>query len=130
MLRYLPWSGSDLESVERALKRYRAVGLEANFNLDRCSEGVVTISQLDPRVTDAPLIIFDIHKLERSGSAGRAHWLVQTRSIDARTQVLKEHGCVAAPVLVFALAKAEKDLKDGLTNTVSFDLAANMDWLK
>lgn len=130
MLRYLPWSDADLESVERALKRYRSLGLEANFNLDRYEDGIVTISQIDTAVADAPLIMFDIHKLERPETAGRPHWVVQTRSIDGKTQVLRDHGCVASPVLVFALAKAEQDLKNGLTNTDNFDLAANLYWLK
>ncbi len=40
--------------------------------------------------------------------------MVQTRSIDGKTQALADHGCFASPVLVFALAKAEKDLKEGL----------------
>lgn len=130
MLSYLPWSNSDLEALERALKRYRTAGLEANFNLDRYDEGIVTISQVDTRIATAPLIMFEIHKLKRPKTAGRPHWVVQIRSIDGTTQELKEHGCVAAPVLVFALAKAEKDLKDGLVSTDSFDLAANLYWLK
>lgn len=130
MLRYLPWSSTDLEGVERALKRYRSVGLEANFNLDRYAEGIVTISQIDVSSPNAPLIMFDIYKLERPEAGGRPYWVVQTRSIDGRTQVLRDHGCVASPVLVFALAKAEKDLKEGLTNTDSFDLAVNLQWLK
>ena len=130
MLRYLPWNDTDLETVERALKRYRSVGLEASFNLDRYEEGIVTISQIDTRVIDAPLVMFDIHKLERPATEGRVHWVVQTRSIDGKTQALADHGCFASPVLVFALAKAEKDLKDGLTNTDSFDLAVNLFWLK
>lgn len=130
MKSYLPWSGSDLETVERALQRYRMTGLEANFNLDRYDEGIVTISQIDVSIVDAPLVMFEIHKLERPDTAGRPHWVVQIRSIDGKTQELKQHGCVASSVLVFAIAKAEKDLKDGLVNTDNFDLAANLDWLK
>jgi len=130
VLNYLPWSSSDLESVERALKRYRLMGLEANFNLDRYEEGIVTISQIDPTVMNAPLIMFEVHKFVRPDSIGRPHWVVQTLSIDGRSQMLQAHGCVSSPILIFALAKAEKDLAEGLTNTDTFDLAANQDWLK
>jgi hypothetical protein len=130
LLSYLPWSNGDLESVERALQRYRMTGLEANFNLDRSEEGIVTISQIDARIVDAPLVMFEIHKLGRADTSGRPHWVVQIQSIDGKTQVLKQHGCVASSILVFAIAKAEKDLKDGLVNTDSFDLAANFYWLK
>lgn len=130
MLKYLPWSSADLESVERALKRYRTAGLETNFNLDRYDEGIVTVSQIDTKTAAAPLVMFEIHKLERPGASGRPHWVVQIRSIDGRTQALKQHGCVASSVLVFAIAKAEKDLHDGLVVTDTFDLAANLHWLK
>ncbi len=130
MANYLPWTDSDLESVERALRRYKTGGLEATFNLDRLDEGIVTISQIDTKIADAPLVMFEIHKLERPDVSGRAHWVVQIRSIDGKTQALKQNGCIASSVLVFAIAKAEKDLKDGLVNTDSFDLAANLYWLK
>lgn len=130
MPNFLQWTDNDLESVERALKRYRSLGLEANFNLDRLDEGIVTISQIDARVADAPLVMFEIHKLERPDTSGRPHWVVQTRSIDGESQALVQNGCVAASVLVFAIAKAEKDLQDGLVNTDSFDLATNLYWLK
>jgi len=128
--KYLTWNDNDLESVERALNRYRALGLEASFNLDRLDEGIVTISQIDTRVADATLVMFEIHKLERPDGSSRPHWVVQIRSIDGKTQTLVQNGCVAASVLVFAIAKAEKDVHEGLVNTDSFDLAANLHWLK
>lgn len=128
--KYLPWADADMGSIERALKRYKTAGLEASFDIDRCDEGIVTISQADTSITDAPIVIFEIHKLERVDLPERTHWVVQIQSIDGKSQALKQHGCVAASALVFAIAKAEQELSDGLTGATTFDMAANSYWLK
>jgi hypothetical protein len=127
---YLPWTQSDLESVGRALKRYKTAGLEASSDIGRSEQGIVALSQIDPRVPNAPIVIFEIHKLKRSDSELRSHWVVQIQSIDGKTQALRQHGCVSAGSAVFALAKAEKDVQDGFAARDTFDMAANSYWLK
>ena len=124
MPRYLSWSPHDFEIIERALKRYKMWGLEPGIDLDTAADGIVSLSQVDLRKTNAPVIIFEIHKFARSPISDRAYWVVQLRSIDGETQELREHGCVSASSLVFAIAAAEKDAQDGLVSTVSFERAA------
>lgn len=130
MPRYLPWTDADLTNIERALKRYRILGLEANFDGERSREGVVTLSQIDPRVMDAPIIMFEIHKFARSDHPERLHWVVQLQSIGGNENMQQLHGCISAGSLVFALAKAELDAQSGFASTDSFDVAANAYWLK
>ena len=45
--KYLPWTDPDMGNIERALTRYRTLGLEASFDAQRAYEGVVTLSQVD-----------------------------------------------------------------------------------
>jgi hypothetical protein len=127
---YLPWTEIELGNVERALKRYRTLGLEASTDIGRSGQGVVTLSQVDTKVPDAAIIIFEIHKLKRTDTDLRAHWVVQIQSVGGRNQELVKHGCVSAGSAVFALAKAEKDAQDGFVAKDSFDMAANAYWLK
>lgn len=126
----LPWTEAELGNVERAVKRYRALGLEASRDIDRCGQGVVTLSQVDVKVPDAPIVIFEIHKLKRTDTDLRAHWVVQIQSVSGKKQELKRHGCVSAGSAIFALAKAEKDVQDGYVAKDTFDMAANAYWLK
>ena len=119
-----------MANIERALKRYRTMGLEASFDTERAYQGVVTLSQIDPRIPDAPIITLEIHKFVRSDRPERLHWVVQIQSIDARTNEQKLHGCVSAGSLVFVIAKAELDLQNGFASTDTFDIAANSYWLK
>ena len=128
--KYLPWTDDDMAAVERALKRYKMAGLEASFDIGKFAEGIVSVSQVDPRVRDAPIAIFEIHKLARKDVTNRTHWVVQTQSIDGQSQALTPQGSVSASSVVIALAKAEKDLQDGLPNKDTFDMAANAYWLK
>jgi hypothetical protein len=127
---YLPWTEADLGSVERALKRFKALGLEASADIERSGEGIVTLSQVDTKIADAPIVIFEIHKLKRTDTDLRAHWVVQVQSVSGRQQALKRHGCVSAGSAVFALAKAEKDVQDGFAAKDTFDMAANAYWLR
>ena len=127
---YLPWTAAELGHVERALKRYASLGLEATCDIDKSGEGIVTLSQIDVRSPDAPIVIFEIHKLKRTDSDLRAHWVIQLQSVSGRKQALKSHGCVAAGSVLFALAKAEKDAQSGFVANDSFDMAANSYWLK
>jgi hypothetical protein len=127
---YLPWTEIELENVERALKRYKTLGREASCEIDKSGEGLVTLSQVDVSVPDAPIIIFEIHKLKRTDTDLRAHWVVQIQSVSGEKQVLTRHGCVSAGSAVFAIAKAEKDVQEGFVAKDSFDMAANAYWLK
>lgn len=127
---YWPWSEADLESVERVLKRLKTLGIEASADFERSDEGIVSLSQVDIRIADAPIIIFEIHKLKRTDTDLRAHWVVQIQSVSGPEQNLTRHGCVSAGAAVFALAKAEKDVQDGFAATDTFDIAANAYWLK
>ena len=127
---YLPWTQTELGHVERAVKRYRSLGHEASCDIDRSGEGVVTLSQVNVESPDAPIVIFEIHKLKRADTDLRAHWVVQLQSVSGRKQALTRHGCVAAGSALFALAKAEKDAQAGFAATDSFDMAANAYWLK
>jgi len=128
--RYLAWTDPDMGNIERALKRYRTMGLEASFDTQRAAEGVVTLSQVDPRSADAPIVTFEIHKFERSDKQNRHHWVVQLQSIGGRDNVQKQHGCISAGALVFAIAKAEEDMRNNFASNASFDMAANAYWLK
>jgi hypothetical protein len=127
---YLAWTDADLANIERALKRYRTMGLEASFDGARAREGVVTLSQVDPRTPDASIVTLEIHKFGRSDHPERMHWVVQLQSIGGRDNVQKQHGCISAGSLVFAIAKAELDIESGFASTDTFDLAANAYWLK
>ena len=130
MPKYLPWNDPDMANVERALKRYRTMGLEASVDSDRAPEGVVTLSQVDPRIPEAPIVTFEMHKFARSDHPERLHWVAQLQSIGGRDNVQKQHGCVSAASLVFAIARAELDAQNGFASTETFDLAANSYWLK
>lgn len=127
---YLAWTAAELGHVERALKRYESLGLEGRCDIDKSGEGIVTLSQIDGRIPDAPIIIFEIHKLKRTDTGLRAHWVVQLQSVSGRKQALTRHGCVSAGSALFALAKAEKDAQAGFVSPDSFDMAANAYWLK
>ena len=127
---YLPWTEAELGNIERALKRYKTLGMEASADIGRSGQGVVTLSQADPKVPDAPIIIFEIHKLKRTDTDLRAHWVAQLQSVGGTDQGLTKHGCVSAASAVFVLAKAEKDVQDGFVAKDSFDMAANAYWLK
>lgn len=127
---YLPWTEAELGNIERALKRYKTLGLEASSDIDRSGQGLVTLSQVDVKVPDAPIIIFEIHKLKRTDTDLRAHWVVQIQSVSGKKQALTLHGCVSAGSAVFALAKAEKDVQEGFVAKDTFDMAANAYWLK
>lgn len=127
---YLPWSESDLETIARALKRFQTLGMAASADFDRSGEGLVTLSRVDGRIADAPIVIFEIHKLKRTDSDLRAHWVVQIQSVSGAEQILTRHGCVSAGAAIFALAKAEKDVEDGFATKDTFDLAANAYWLR
>ena len=130
MPKYLSWTDPDLANIERALKRYRTMGLEASFDTERAREGVVTLSQVDPRPADAPIVTFEIHKFARSDHPERLHWVVQLQSIGGRDNTQQQHGCISASSLVFAIAKAELDAQNGFASSDSFDMAANAYWLK
>jgi hypothetical protein len=127
---YLAWTAAELGHVERALKRYASLGLEGRCDIDKSGEGIVTLSQVDGRIPEAPIIIFEIHKLKRTDTGLRAHWVVQLQSVSGRKQTLTRHGCVSAGSALFALAKAEKDAQAGFVAADSFDMAANAYWLK
>jgi hypothetical protein len=127
---YLPWTEADLGHIERALKRYKTLGLEASADLEKSGQGIVVLSYVDPKIPDAPLVMFEIHKLKRTDTRLRVHWVTQIRSIDGRTQALTSHGCVAAGSAIFAIAKAEKDAQAGFVARDTFDMAANAYWLK
>ncbi len=127
---YLPWTDAELANVERALKRYLALGLEGSYDLERSGQGIVTLSHVDVKVPNAPIVIFEIHKLKRTDSDLRAHWVVQLQSVSGVKQALTRHGCVAAGSVIFAIVKAEKDLEAGFAAKDSFDMAANAYWLK
>ena len=130
MPKYLPWTDPDMGNIERALKRYRTIGLEASFDAERAYDGVVTLSQVDPRMPDAPIVTFEIHKFERSDHPNRQHWVVQLQSIGGRDNAQRQHGCVWAGSLVFVIAKAELDFQHGFASNETFDMAANAYWLK
>lgn len=112
------------------MKRYRTLGLEASGDVGKSGQGIVILSQIDPKVENPPIIIFEIHKLKRTDTVLRAHWVVQIQSVGGRTQALKMHGCVSAGSPIFALAKAEKDAQEGFASKQTFDMAANAYWLK
>lgn len=126
----LPWTEPELGNIERTLKRLRTLGLEASADIDRSGQGVVTLSQVDVKVPDAPIIIFEVHKLRRTDTDLRAHWVVQIQSVSGKKQTLIKHGCVSAGSAVFAITKAEKDVQDGFVAKDTFDMAANAYWLK
>ncbi len=127
---YLPWTPAELGSIERALKRFKALGFEASADVSRGGQGLVTLSQADSRIPDAAIVIFEMHKLKRTDSDVRAHFVVQIQSVGGKTPGFNKHGCVSAGSAVFALTKAEKDVEAGFVSKDSFDMAANAYWLK
>lgn len=130
MPEYLSWSEADLGHIERALKRYKTLGLESSADLGKSDLGMVVFTFLDPKTPNAPIVIFEIHKLRRTDSELRAHWVVQLQSVTGKRQRLKQHGCVSAGSALFALAKAEKDVQEGFAARDTFDMAANAYWLR
>ena len=126
---YLTWSHSDLDNVERALRRYKSAGFQASVDIDRAQEGIVSVSQVDPNKDDAAIVTFEIHKLARSDRPGRTHWVIQIQTLGP-DQILRQRGCVWDGALVFAFAKAEIDMQKGFASRETFDAAANAYWLK
>jgi hypothetical protein len=88
LLDYLPWTEADLGTVERALKRYEIMGLEASYDLEKSEEGIVTLSYADPKASGTLIVIFEIHKLKRTDTDLRAHWVVQLQSVGGPDQKL------------------------------------------
>jgi hypothetical protein len=126
---YLTWTHADLDNVERAVKRYKTAGFQASVDVARLNEGIVSLSQVDPRREDATIVTFEIHKFARSDRPGRTHWVIQIQTLGP-DQVLQLRGCVSDGALVFAFAKAELDMHKGFASRESFDAAANAYWLK
>jgi hypothetical protein len=127
---YLPWTDAELGAVERAVKRYKSLGLEASADIEKSGQGTAVFSFVDPKASNAAIVIFEIHKLKRTDTELRAHWVVQLQTVSGRRQTLTRHGCVSAGSAMFALAKAEKDVQAGFAARDSFDMAANAYWLK
>lgn len=127
---YLPWSEAELGGIDRAVKRYKTLGLEASADFEKSEQGIVTLSSIDPKTPNAPIVIFELHKLKRTDTELRAHWVVQLQTVGGRRQKLTRHGCVSAGSSIFALAKAEKDVQAGFLAQDNFDMAANAYWLK
>ncbi|MGE3990108.1 hypothetical protein [Pseudorhodoplanes sp.] len=130
MTEYLPRSEGEQGHDERTLKRYKTLGHEGSADHEKSGQGIVAVSYLDPRVASAPIVIFEIHKLRRTDTDLRAHWVVQVQSVGGKRQTLTRHGCVAAGSALFALAKAEADVQAGFVARDTFDMAANAYWLK
>lgn len=127
---YLPWTETDLGAVERAVKRLKTIGLEASADIDKSGQGIAALSYIDPKTPNAPIVIFELHKLKRTDTQLRAHWVVQLQTVSGRRQQLTRHGCVSASSAMFVLTKAEKDVQAGFAAKDTFDMAANAYWLK
>ena len=130
MPEYLPWTEAELVIIDRALTRLTMLGLEASADVVKSGEGIVTLSQADAKAPEPRIVIFEFHKLKRSETDARAHFVVQIQSIGGEAQALQRHGCVYAGSPLFALTKAEKDVQDGFAAKDTFDMAANAYWLK
>jgi hypothetical protein len=127
---YLPWTEAELGAIERAVKRYKSLGLEASADIDKSEQGIAAVSFVDPKTPNAAIVILELHKLKRTDTQLRAHWVVQLQTVSGRRQALTRHGCVSAGSAMFALVKAEKDVQAGFAARDTFDMAANAYWLK
>jgi hypothetical protein len=127
---YLPWSEADLGHIDRALKRYKSMGIEGSADFGKGGQGIVVVSTLDPKTPNALIVIFEMHKLKRTDTDLRAHFAVQIQTVAGKRQTLTRHSCVSAGSVLFALAKAEMDVEAGFAARDTFDMAANAYWLK
>lgn len=99
------FSDLDLAALERAVKRFQALGLEASLNVINAAEGRATIWHVDPRHRLTSTCQFQIEKFERA--PGRFEFVVGISRTDGQTWSLRDTGRVSANILHFALAKAE-----------------------
>lgn len=99
------FSDVDIAALERAVKRFEALGLEASLNLINAAEGRATIWHVDPRQRLASTCQFQIEKFGRA--AGRSEFVIGISRTDGQTWSMQDVGRVSANILHFALAKAE-----------------------
>jgi hypothetical protein len=127
MTKHLAINDFDMAAVTEAVRRYKAAGLSADFDISRQQEGVVTIGFQNP-VTRDGLVVFEIHKVAHRGwLKEKAHWVVQLYSRTPTSDGLERKGCVAGKMLVYAIHAAEVDLKHGFLSICDFELAAAQD---
>jgi hypothetical protein len=75
---------------------HTAYGTEASADFDQAQEGIVAASGADPKVADAPIVIFGLHELQRTDTKPHAHVVVQIRPAGGEDLALKQRGCMRA----------------------------------
>jgi hypothetical protein len=123
-IRHLAFGPSDVDGVTRAVNAFKTAGLRADTSIDQMAGGIVRLVFEHP-TRDGSLVVFDIHKLARSGWFGdKTHWVVQLWSKQPGADAPQQHGCVAGKTQADALSAAEVDMKHGFRSVTSFAVSA------
>jgi hypothetical protein len=101
-----PLSHRDIATLERAVKRYQALGFEASFGLSDQAEGRAAIWYVDPRSGGSDTFQLDIEKY--AGQHGIASWLIRISRAAGVRMTMSDMGQVSSNILLFALANAER----------------------
>lgn len=125
MPEHAPINEYDMALVTNCVTRYKAAGLESNYDVEDRQKGIVRIIMENPVRRDGSIVILEIHKLMRSGVIFRkTHWVVQLYSASDHIQPLRAHGCSFGNTQARAVTEAERDIQANFLSVCSFDLAA------
>jgi hypothetical protein len=122
MADHLPFNDFDMAGVTNLVTLYKGAGLQANCSIEEKDKGIVRIAFQYP---DGLIVVFDIHKIAKSGFfRKKPHWVIQLHS-QAPSQELKRQGCVSAVTQAHVIRAAEEDIKHGFVSVCTFETAAD-----
>jgi hypothetical protein len=106
-----PFEPRDVATLERATKRFEALGFEASLGVTHPTEGRAAIWYVDPsnRLSDT----FQLEIEKYSGRFGSVTWVIQIARSNGFTMTMRSVGQVSSNILLFALTKAELLISEG-----------------
>jgi hypothetical protein len=104
-----PLSHRDIATLERAVKRYQALGFEASLGLSHQAEGHAAIWYVDPLNGSSDTFQLDIEKY--AGKHGTASWIIRIARAAGVRMTMSDMGQVSSNILLFALANAERVIR-------------------
>lgn len=99
-------SPRDIATLERAVKRYQSLGLEASLGVTHETEGRAAIWYVDPRSRSSDTFQLDIEKY--AGQYGTVAWIIQIARSNGFRMTMSSIGQVSSNILLFALSDAER----------------------
>lgn len=104
-------TNQDIATLERAVKRYQLLGLEASIGVTSQGEGRATIWHVDPRDRIASTFQLEIEKY--AADFGQRFWVIKISRSDGSSMTMRGLGQVSSKILLFALANAERLIERG-----------------